>query len=132
MDSLEIDEDVPESVAGAINRRTINNLNGGDDGGHSETPETFKARHMQEEVGRLRKKSSTVVPRSCGLREPPAGEHASLREQKDERQRHRSIVPVASTSEIGPLQRAPGRWATAMVDDGICEGFCRTFTVGGF
>ena len=73
MDSLEIDEDVPESVAGAINRRTINNLNGGDDGGHSETPETFKARHMQEEVGRLRKKSSTVVPRSCGLREPPAG-----------------------------------------------------------
>ena len=56
MDSLEIDEDVPESVAGAINRRTINNLNGGDDGGHSETPETFKAKHMQEEVGRLRKK----------------------------------------------------------------------------
>jgi len=73
MDSLEIDEDVPESVAGAINRRTINNLNGGDDGGHSETPETFKAKHMQQEVGRLRKKSSTVAPRSCGSQESPAG-----------------------------------------------------------
>ena len=53
---------------------------------------------------------------------------AGLREQKDKRQRHRSIVPVASTSEIGPLERAPGRRATAMVDDGICEVLCRTFT----
>ena len=53
---------------------------------------------------------------------------AGLQEQKDKRQRHRSTVPVASTSEIGPLERAPGRRATAMVDDGICEVLCRTFT----
>ena len=59
MDALEIDEGAPESAARAINRRKIINLNGGDDGGSSETPETFKAKHMQEEVGRLRKK----VPR---------------------------------------------------------------------
>ena len=31
MDSLEIDEDVPESVARAINRRAISNLNGSGD-----------------------------------------------------------------------------------------------------
>ena len=73
MDSLEIDEDVPESVARAINRRTKSNLNDGDDGSRSETPERFKMKHMQEEVGRLRKKSSTVAPRSCGSRESPAG-----------------------------------------------------------
>ena len=73
MDSLEIDEDVPESVARAINRRPINTLNGGDDGGRSETPDTLKAKHMQEEVGRLPKNCSTVVPWSCGSRESPAG-----------------------------------------------------------
>ena len=56
MDSLEIDEDEPEPAARAINRRPIINLNGGDDGSRSETPETFKAKHMQQEVGRLRKK----------------------------------------------------------------------------
>ena len=50
VDALEIDEDVPESAARALNRWTINNLNDGDDGGSSETPETFKAKHMQEEV----------------------------------------------------------------------------------
>ena len=51
---------------------------------------------------------------------------AGLQEQKDIRQRHRSIVPVASTSDIGPVERAPGRRATAMVEDGICAVFCRT------
>ena len=51
---------------------------------------------------------------------------AGLQEQKDTRQRHRSIVPVASISEIGPVERAPGRRATAMVEDGICAVFCRT------
>ena len=73
MNSLEIDEDVPESVARAINRRTISNLNDGDDGSRSETPERFKTKHMQDEVGLLRKKSSTVAPRSCGSRESPTG-----------------------------------------------------------
>ena len=72
VDALEIDEDVPESAARALNRWTINNLNDGDDGGSSETPETLKAKHMQEEMGRLRKKSSTVAPRSCASRESPS------------------------------------------------------------
>ena len=73
MDALEIDEDVPGSVARAINRRAISNLNDGDDGSRSETPGRFKTKHMQDEVGLLRKKSSTVAPRSCGSRETPDG-----------------------------------------------------------
>ena len=108
---------MPESAAKAINRRPINDLNDGDGGSRSETPEMFKAKHMQEELGRLRKK----VPRrhynhvNRGNRVlRPAG----LREQKDKRQRHRSIVPVASTAEIVSVERAPGRRATAMVEDG--------------
>ena len=62
IDALEIDEDVPESAAKATNRRSINYLNDRDDGSRSETPEMFKAKHMQEELGRLRKKSSTAAP----------------------------------------------------------------------
>ena len=73
MNSLEIDEDVPESVARAINRWPIIISNDGDDDSSSDTPERFKTKHMQEEVGRLRKKSSTVAPRSCGSRESPDG-----------------------------------------------------------
>ena len=87
MDPLEIDKDMPEPVARAINQRPINNLNDGDDGGRSETPETLKAKHMQEEVGRLRKK----VPRWYHGHVDRGNrllEHASLREQKDKRQRH--------------------------------------------
>ena len=57
-------------------------------------------------------------------------EPASLREQKDKRQRPRSIVLVASTSEIGPLERAPGRRATAMVEDGIIVSFAVLSRVG--
>ena len=123
MDALEIDEGAPESAARAINRRKIINLNGGDDGGSSETPETFKAKHMQEEVGRLRRKSSTVAPRSYVRRENRLLEPASLREQKDTRQRHRSIVSVAFAADFGPVERAPGRRATAMVEDGIVKDF---------
>ena len=37
-DSLEIDEDVPELVARAINQRTTSNLNDGDDGSRSKMP----------------------------------------------------------------------------------------------
>ena len=56
---------------------------------------------------------------------------ASLREQKDKRQRHRSIVPAASISEIGSLERALGRRATAMVEDGIIMSFAVLSRVGG-
>ena len=94
-----------------------------DDGGSPETPETFKAKHIQEEVGRLRRKSSTVAPRSYVRRENRLLEPAGLREQKDTRQRHRSIVSAASTTENVPLGRAPGRRATAMVEDGIVKDF---------
>ena len=84
MDSLEIVEDVPESVARAINRRPIITLNDGDDESSSDTPERFKAKHMQEEVGRLRKKVPRWhhghVGRGNRLLEP-----AGLREQKDKR-----------------------------------------------
>ena len=57
MDSLEIDEDVPESVDRAINRWAISKINDSDDDSCSETPETFKAKHMQEEMGRLHTRS---------------------------------------------------------------------------
>ena len=122
MDALEIDENVPESAAGAINRRPIIKLNDSDDGGSFETPETFKAKHMQEEVGRLRKK----VPRwhhGHVRRENRLLRPAGLREQKGTRQRIRSIVSVAFAADIGPLGRAPGRRATAMVEDGIVKDF---------
>ena len=56
MDSLEINEDAPKYAAKVINRRPIITLDDSDDGSCSETPETFKRKHMQEEVGRLRKK----------------------------------------------------------------------------
>ena len=56
-----------------VSRQQATNLNNGDDGSCSETPERFKTKHMQEEVGLLRKKNSTVAPRSCGSRESPAG-----------------------------------------------------------
>ena len=130
MDSLEIDEDKPELVAKAINRRRIINLNSGDDGSRFEMTERFKPKHMQEEVGRLRKKVPRWhhghVGRGNRLLEP-----ASLRKQKRKRQRHRSIVPVASTSEIGPVERAPGRRATAMVGDGTVVSFAVLSRVGG-
>ena len=48
---------------------------------------------------------------------------AGLREQKGNRQRHRSIVPIASTGEIVSVERAPGRRATAMVEYGIVKFF---------
>ena len=131
MDALEIDEDVPESVARAINRRAISNLNDGDDGSRSGTPERFKTKHMQEEVGRGFAKK---VPRwhhgHVGRGKRLMGP-ASLREQKDKRQRHRSIVPAASISEIGSLERALGRRATAMVEDGIIMSFAVLSRVGG-
>ena len=53
MVSIEIDEDEPESVDRAINRRTMSKLNDGDDDSRSETPKMFKAKHTQEEMGRL-------------------------------------------------------------------------------
>ena len=87
MDSLESDKDVPESADKHTNRWPMIKLNDGDDDSHSETPDTLKAKHMQEEVGRLRKK----VPRwyhSHVDRGNRLLEHASLREQKDKRQRH--------------------------------------------
>ena len=46
-DSLEIDEDVPESVARAINRRKIITLSDGDDDSSSGKPERSKTKHMQ-------------------------------------------------------------------------------------
>ena len=58
-------------------------------------------------------------------------EPASLREQKDKRQRHRSIVPVASVTEIVSMERAPRRRATAMVEDGIVKFFAVLSRVGG-
>ena len=69
MDSLEIDKDAPESAARAINRRLIIISNDGDDDSSSDTPERFKTKHMQEEVGRLRKRMfHGGAPRSCGSR----------------------------------------------------------------
>ena len=59
IDSLESDKDVPESADKDTNWRPIIKLNDGDDDSHSETPETFKAKHMQEEMGGLR----TKIPR---------------------------------------------------------------------
>ena len=57
MDALEIDEEVPESVARAINRRKIITLSDGGDGSSSGKPERSKAKHMQEEMGRLHTRS---------------------------------------------------------------------------
>ena len=130
VDALEIDEDVPESAARALNRWTINNLNDGDDGGSSETPETLKAKHMQEEMGRLRKK----VPRwhhGHVRRENRLLRPAGLRKQKNKRQRHRSIVLVASTAGIGPLEGVLRRRATAIVEDGMVKVFAVLSRVGG-
>ena len=73
-------------------------------------------------MGRLRKK----VPRWCYghvCRENRLLQPAGLREQKDTRQRRRSIVSVAFAADVGPLGRAPGRRATAMVEDGIVKDF---------
>ena len=61
MDSPESDKDVPKSADKDTNRRPMIKLIDGDDDSHSETPDTLKAKHMQEEVGQLRKK----VPRWC-------------------------------------------------------------------
>ena len=72
MDSPESDKDVPKSADKDTNRRPMIKLIDGDDDSHSETPDTLKAKHMQEEVGQLPKNCSTVVPRSCGSRESPA------------------------------------------------------------
>ena len=47
-----------ESAAKDTNRRMTINLNDGDDNSHFEMLETFKARHMQEEMGRHR----TTIP----------------------------------------------------------------------
>ena len=84
----------------------------------------------KEELGRLRKK----VPRrhhnhvNRGNRPlRPAG----LREQKDKRQRHQPITPLSTTGEIGSVERAPGRRATAMVEDGIVKFFAVLSRVGG-
>ena len=49
VDGLQIDEDMPESAAKAINRREISNTNNGGDGNDSETikrcrPGTYKTR----------------------------------------------------------------------------------------
>ena len=49
----------------------------------------------------------------------------------DKRQRHRSIVPVASVTEIVSMERAPRRRATAMVEDGIVKFFAVLSRVGG-
>ena len=93
IDALEIDEDVPESAAKATNRRPINNMNDGDDGSRSETPETFKAKHMQRRVGPASKKSSTVAPQSCVSRESPA---AACRLARTERQTAKTPTDHAS------------------------------------
>ncbi len=58
-------------------------------------------------------------------------EPASLREQKGKRQRHRSIVPLASATEIVSMERAPRRRATAMVEGGIIMRFAVLSRVGG-
>ena len=66
MDSLEINEDAPKYAAKVINRRPIITLDDSDDGSCSETPETFKTKHMQEEeVGRLRKNVPQYQVEKC-------------------------------------------------------------------
>ena len=86
-------------------------------------PETFKAKHMQEEVWAGFEKKVPRWHHGHVRRENRLLRPAGLREHKDTRQRHRSIVSVASTSKIGPVERAPGRRATAMVEDGIVKDF---------
>ena len=100
-----------------------NQLERRDHGGSSEMPETFKAKHMQEEVWAGFEKKVPRWHHGHVRRENRLLRPAGLREQKDTRQRHRSIVSVASTSKIGPVERAPGRRATAMVEDGIVKDF---------
>ena len=56
----------------------------------------------------------------CGL---PVGLREQENSQKNKRQRHRSIVPIASIAEIVSVERAPGRRATAMVEDGTVKFF---------
>ena len=54
MDGLQIDEDVTESAAKATDRRRINDINNDDGGGDSADRQEVQARHIQDEVGRLR------------------------------------------------------------------------------
>ena len=57
MDGLQIDEEMIESAAKAVNRQEISNTNNGGDGNDSETTKRC-VRHMQHEMGGLRKHKS--------------------------------------------------------------------------
>ena len=124
MDALEIDEEVPESVARAINQRKITPLNDGDDGISSDTPERFKTKHIQEEVGRLRKKSSTVAPRSCGSRESPS---AACRLAGTER--YTAKTPIDRAGSVYQRDRSSGARTGTPGDGHGCGRCCVSFAV---